>query len=135
HAAAEASSSRILRRVRSRQSAVTYREDAIRTADDLAAVRRHHEGRTARAAGLVEQSEHELGGLEVEVSGRLVGEHEPRPVSDGARDRDPLLLAARKLLWKAWARAVEPELGEERVHAGCGRRPRDTVQREGQHDV
>ncbi len=41
-----------------------------------------------------QQREHFLRALRIEVSGRLVGEHQARLVHQGARDRDALHLAA-----------------------------------------
>ena len=41
-------------------------------------------------------AEHVVRRLRVEIAGRLVGEQHARRVGDGARDRDTLLLAARK---------------------------------------
>ena len=38
-----------------------------------------------------------LGGVHVEIAGRLVGEQDARRVGDRARDRDALLLAAGQL--------------------------------------
>ena len=45
----------------------------------------------------VSVAEDVVGGLRVEIAGRLVGEQDARAVGDGAGDRDALLLAARKL--------------------------------------
>src|SRR5690606_6557827 len=92
---------------------VANREHAVRAADDLPAVRRHHERRAMAPADVVEQREHALGGLEVEIAGRLVREDELRLVRDRPGDRDPLLLAARKLLRKPLAAAGEAEVIEE----------------------
>ena len=50
----------------------------------------------------------------VEIAGRLVGEHELRLVHDCARDRDALLLAARKVLGESVDAAREAELVEQR---------------------
>src|SRR5690606_30994197 len=114
---------------------VADREHAIRAADDLPAMCRHHERRAVAPAGVVEQREHPLGRLEVQVSGRLVSEHDAWPVREGARDRDPLLLASRELLGKAVLAAGEAELAEQRRHAAGGLSLRHAVQRERQRDV
>ena len=46
---------------------------------------------------LDELAEHSIGGVLVEIAGRLVRQHQLRLVGERARDRDTLLLAARKL--------------------------------------
>ncbi len=65
--------------------------------DDLLVVRGHHDG----GAGAVDRVEHlhdaERRGR-VQVAGRFVGQQDLRMVHVGARNRDALLLAARKLL-------------------------------------
>ena len=45
----------------------------------------------------------------VEVAGGLVGDEDHRPVDEGARDRDPLLLAAGELVGHPVALAVEAD--------------------------
>ncbi len=71
--------------------------------------------------------EHVLGGVRVEVAGRLVGEDETRLVGQRAGDGGALLLAARQL-----RRAVIDAVGEtqraqhlrgalRRRRGGCGR--------------
>ena len=42
----------------------------------------------------VNAREHMLGGVQIEISGRLVGQQDARRIGDRARDRDALLLAA-----------------------------------------
>ena len=44
----------------------------------------------------LKRREHMVRGLRIEISGRLVGEQEARPIGDRAGDRDALLLAAGK---------------------------------------
>ncbi len=58
---------------------------------------RDQRGHPGLAHEVQELLEHVLGGLRVEVAGRLVGEKEPRPVGEGAGDGGALLLAAGKL--------------------------------------
>lgn len=54
-----------------------------------------HERSAALSADEVEElSEHRVGGVLVEVAGRLVGEHQRRLVGERAGDRDALLLTA-----------------------------------------
>ena len=47
--------------------------------------------------GLAQQAQHLLGGVRVQVAGRLVGEHHGGPVHERARHGDALLLAAGEL--------------------------------------
>ena len=56
---------------------------------------------------LEEFGEDDVGGMLVEIAGRLVGEDQRRPVGERAGDRDALLLAARQL-----GRAMVEPLGE-----------------------
>ena len=72
----------------------------IRSARALggAPVVRHHDDRLAELdVQPVHQAEDVLGRLAVEVARRLVGDDQRRVGDDRARDRDALLLAARKL--------------------------------------
>ena len=74
--------------------------------------------RPAGGVELVEQR-HDLGaGVAVEVAGRLVGEDQRRLRDERARDRDPLLLAARQL-----GRLVVEAIAQPEPLEG-GRRPR-----------
>ena len=57
-----------------------------------------HDHRLAELVhGLPQQGEHLVGGLRVEVAGRLVGEHHRRAVDQRARHGDALLLTAGQL--------------------------------------
>src|SRR5690606_40840915 len=89
---------------------VPDRQHAVRAADDLAAVRRHHERRAMAPANVVEEREHALGRLEVQIAGGLVREDDAGLVSDRTRNRNALLLAAGKLLGEPVAAAGEAEL-------------------------
>ncbi len=62
-------------------------------------VRDDADGR-AGAVEVGEQFHHRLAAARVEVPGRLVGQQDQRLASDGARDRDALLLSARQLAWQ-----------------------------------
>ena len=77
--------------------------------DDLAVPQGHppvHAGRQVHVVGgddggeaggpheLRQRAEHMLGGVRVEIAGRLVGQQDARRVGDRARDRDALLFAA-----------------------------------------
>src|ERR1700730_14289099 len=67
--------------------------------NDLAVMCRHQDGSPARI-DLQQQLDDFPGGGRVEVPGRLIGEKDPRIVHERPCDRDPLLLAARKLFWE-----------------------------------
>src|SRR5690606_3719220 len=60
-------------------------------------VRDEHERRPALAVQFLHQRDGAFAGRGVEISGRLVGEQDPRLVDERARERDALLLAAREL--------------------------------------
>ena len=99
--------------------------------DDALVVRRHHDGR-AGAVDAVEQPHDADRGRRVEVSGRLVGEEDQRPVDERARDRHPLLLTTRQL-----GREVVGLLGEadevedlRHLRAHDVLRPADHLERE-----
>src|SRR5258708_3463814 len=59
---------------------------------------RDHDDRLAEIlVQLVEQVQHVVGALAIEIAGRLVGDDDLRVVDDRARDGDALLLTAREL--------------------------------------
>ena len=58
---------------------------------------RHHQGGPALAGRSPQQVEDLPAGVEVERAGWLVTEKQRRLLDEGARDRDPLLLAAGEL--------------------------------------
>ena len=60
-------------------------------------MRDHDDGLAVLAVQLLQQAEHLLGGLAVEVAGRLVADQQRRVGDDRAGDRDALLLAAGQL--------------------------------------
>ena len=70
----------------------------------------------------------------VELGRRLVEDEDGRPHRDDARDRDPLLLAARQGEWLAVGEVRDAEAIERRVDAGVHLRSRDAqvLQSEGQ---
>ena len=74
-----------------------------------------------RAAEIPVERDEELDDLlargRVEVARGLVGQEQPRPAADGARDGDPLLLAARELDGVVVAAIGETDLAEQRVRA------------------
>ena len=101
-----------------------HRQQPVGDADHLAAVGRHDQGLAALPGEPVEQLDHGTRRVEVEVAGRLVGEHQVRVVDQGAGQGDPLLLAARQRLRVRAGAIAEPDLGEEIERAiaigGCG---------------
>ena len=64
----------------------------------------------------LEDLDHDLAVLRVEVAGGLVGEDDARVVGDGARDRHALLLAAGEL-----ARARVRQLAETQIASSTSR--------------
>ena len=60
-------------------------------------VRRDQGGAALTAHQLEEFGEYRVGGVLVEVAGRLVGEDQRRTIGESASHRHTLLLAARKL--------------------------------------
>jgi hypothetical protein len=84
---------------------------------------------------LAQKRQHLLRGLRVEVAGGLVGEQEQRPVHEGARDRDALHLAARKLARIGAGSSGEPHRGEHLEDARPRLRGGHAVERKGQGDV
>src|SRR5690606_2396610 len=77
--------------------AVRETDRAARAAGEGRIVRDQHERRAALAVQLLEQMDDRLARAGVEIAGRLVGEQDARLVDERAGERDPLLLAARKL--------------------------------------
>ena len=101
--------------------AVGELDHALRALGDVALVGDHHD-RPAERVQAGEDVEHLLRRRAVEVSGRLVGEHDRRVGDDRARDRGALLLAAGEL-----RRSVQRAVGEpdgrdrlERARASLG---------------
>ena len=76
------------------EAAALEDDDQVGVADRAQPVRDHE--RRAALEQLVEVLLDRALGLGVERARRLVEEQHRRPVVDGARDRDPLLLAARE---------------------------------------
>ena len=71
----------------------------------IATLRRPHE--------LHQRLEHVIGGVRIEVAGRLVREQHPRRVGDRAGDRDPLLLAAGQFRRPVGDAVAEAEIGQD----------------------
>ena len=73
--------------------------------------------------------------FDVEIAGRLVGEHERRLMDHRTRNRGSLLLAAGYLLRKSRGPVLEPELTQQLQASSAGVVPLHAVQRERQLDV
>src|SRR5262249_57587786 len=69
---------------------------------------------------LSQRGEHVLGGARVEVSGGLVGKENARCIGDGARDRDALLLASRKLSRPVFEAFLQTKIAEQVAGAARG---------------
>ena len=87
-----------------RNRGVAHKNQRFPTADGDAAIHLRGDveivggddgGKPGRAHQLPERAEHVIGGVDVEIAGRLVGEQDARRVGDRARYRHALLLAAR----------------------------------------
>ena len=85
---------------------------AVHAGRDVHVVGGDHHGQAGGSHELRQGVEHVLGGARVEVSGRLVGEQDARRIGDRARDRDPLLLAARELCRPMVEPLLQPEIAE-----------------------
>ena len=77
--------------------AAHHADDPIGHSGDRSVVGDDRRRRVQLPVDALQDLEHQLAGLVVERTGRLVAEQDVRPFRDGARDRDALLLAARQL--------------------------------------
>ena len=93
----------------------------------------HHHGLPVVVDAAPQQLEHLGAGAGVEVAGRLVGEHHPRPADQRTRHRHPLLLTAGELVGLVGEPVAEAHGRDHRVvPLAVGAAARD---REGQGDV
>src|SRR5215467_1555798 len=89
---------------------------------DLPIVRGHHDGHSRRVDA--QEDLHDLPGSRwVQVAGRLVGDKEAGPVNERARDRHPLLLAARQLVWVALLHPRQPDRLQREPGLVCDHSP------------
>jgi hypothetical protein len=102
------------RRSRVDDCAVDELDHTLASSGEVPLVGDDQEGRRALRVLLAKEVEDLVGGLRVEVSGRLVGKHERRFVHQGSGDRDALLHAARKLARPGLGPAPEPHGVEKR---------------------
>ena len=77
--------------------AVGQCDDPMCAAGEREVVRDEHKRGARLAVQVLHQLDHARPSLLVQVAGWLVREKDARPVGEGARERDPLLLAAREL--------------------------------------
>ena len=70
----------------------------------------------------VERAEHVIGGVDVEIAGRLVGEQDARRVGDRARDGDALLFAAGKLRRPMRQPVLEAQIAQQLGAPACAPR-------------
>ncbi len=74
---------------------IAERHAAIHLRREIKIVRCDDRGEAGRAHQLAQCLKHVLGGVHVEIAGRLVGKKNARRIGNRTRDRNPLLLAAR----------------------------------------
>ena len=84
---------------------------------------------------VAQQSERLRCGARIQVSGRLIREHQPRPVHQRAGDRDPLHFAARQLARKAMGQRCDSDRLEHVRGSPSAIRLGHAQQVEGQGDV
>ncbi len=84
---------------------------------------------------LSQQRQHFLRAFRIEIPGRFVGEHQARPVHQGARDRDALRLSTRELVRHAFASLAELHRLEQRGDAPAHGLVPHAVQCERERDV
>ena len=77
------------------QDAFADCDGPVHAARNLQVVGRDHRRDPFLAHQLRQYLEYIVGGVDVEIAGRLVRQQQGRVVGKGARDRDPLLFAAR----------------------------------------
>src|SRR3954454_20419858 len=96
-------------------SAVLELELTVEPGGDVGVVRGDDEREPELALERLDQVEHPLGGVRVEVTGRLVAEQDLRLLSERAGDRDALGLAARQLRREMIGLRAQPDELEQRV--------------------
>ncbi len=93
--------------------AVRQRDAPVHAAGELHVVGRDQHRDLGRLDQLHQGLEHVVGGVRIEIAGRLVREQHPRRIGDRARDRDTLLLAARQLRRPMGDAVAEAEIAED----------------------
>src|SRR5258707_2365412 len=107
------------------QAAVPHGQALRRSRGQIRVVRGDDHRRAVLGCQVREQLDDLAAGRRVEVAGRLVGEHDPRLDGKRPRDRDPLLLATRKMCGQVVSTLGEPNLVEQLQRAGATAAGRD----------
>ena len=95
-----------------------------RAGGDVGIVGRDDEREPELALQRVDQVEHALAGVGVEMAGRLVAEQQLGPLRERAGDRDPLRLAAGELARAGVGLRREPDQLEQRLGGAGSAGPR-----------
>ena len=98
-AAAAAEVSPAMAKLREISENTKNKKPAANPGGEVEIVGGHHRSDAGLAYKLEKLLEHPLGGMWIEIAGRLVGKQDFWIIGDGARDSDSLLLAARQLRW------------------------------------
>ena len=96
-------------------------DDAVHLGGEALVVGGDQRGAAFAAHQVQELGEDGVGGVLVEIAGRLVGEHQRRLVGERAGDRDALLLAARQLGRAMLEPLAKAERAEQLLGALTGR--------------
>jgi len=91
---------------------------AVADARDVGVMGDEQRGGAERLVDAYQRLEHAHAGGDIERARRFVAEQHRRPLGDGARDRDALLLAARELRREVREPLAEPDEALERVGLG-----------------
>ena len=97
--------------------AVDQRHPPVHPAGELHVVGRDQHRDLRRLHQLHQRLEHVIGGVRIEVSGRLVRQQHPRRIGDRARDGDALLLAAGQFGRPVRDAVAEAEIGQDFLRA------------------
>ena len=107
--------------------------DAVHLRGDALVVSRDQRRAALAAHEAEELGEDDVGGVLVEIAGRLVGQHQRRLVGERAGDGDALLLAARQLRRAMIEPLGKPERAEQLLgalrRAAAGSAPRTSCGR------
>lgn len=89
------------------------RDLAVHLPSEIEIMRRDQRGEAGSTGKRDQRAEDMLGGMRVEIAGRLVRQQQPRAVGDGAADGDALLFAARKFARQVVEPLAEAEEAQE----------------------
>ena len=110
-------------------------DHAVHLGREALVVGRDQRGAALAADQVEEFGEDDVGGVLVEIAGRLVGENQRRLVGERAGDRDALLLAARQLRRAVVSRWPRPSVAEQLFGALARRFRRRAVDQLRQDDI